>query len=313
MVPIALIGQLASVQHGVVARSQLLARGITGRVVDRLVRDAYLIPVHAGVFAVGYPPATDRARLMAAVLAGGEGSLIGHGCAAFVLGIDGDAKLGWIDVLVERGRCGMRRGIRYHRTRYLPEEDRHEIDAIPVTTVARTLRDSARDAGPWRLRRLFDEADRLGLLERDALAEILDRSKGHRGVRYLRHLLERYPNPAPRTRSPLEHRFFRIWEGTGLPMPEFNVRLCGFEVDCLWRRERLVVELDGYAYHHTGVALDKDEAKDKALAAAGYAVRHFTYQQVMKTPDWVVSEIRLALTLAGRHLPPQRGDFPATG
>lgn len=290
-----LIAQLASTQHGVVARWQLLAGGVSGKTIDHLVAIGHLHVVHLGVYAVGHPAITDSGRCMAAALAGGEGALIGHRSSAIRWGIDRGPAQTWTDVLVPRGRCRRRRGIVFHRTRFLPDEDRSSVDGIPVTSIARTLRDSARSSGPIRLRRLFDEADRLGLLDRADLRQVLDRSAGHCGIRPLYLLLDRFDAPPPRTRSPLEHRFFRIWEAAGLPTPETNVRLCGFEVDCLWRREKVVVELDGQAFHHTGVALELDDMKDGKLEHNGYLVLRFNYRDVFERPDWVVEQVRSAL------------------
>ena len=48
-----------------------------------------------------------------------------------------------------------------------------------------------------------------------------------------------------RTRSPLEDRFVRVPERWGAEEPECNVHLEGYEVDFLWRRVGLAVELDG--------------------------------------------------------------------
>ena len=50
-----------------------------------------------------------------------------------------------------------------------------------------------------------------------------------------------------RTRSPLEDRFVRFNDRYGVEDPECNVHLEGYEVDFLWRRVGLAVELDGLA------------------------------------------------------------------
>jgi hypothetical protein len=41
----------------------------------------------------------------------------------------------------------------------------------------------------------------------------------------------------------------RLLRAAGLPAPQTNVRVGGYEVDFYWPRARLVVELDGWAYH----------------------------------------------------------------
>jgi hypothetical protein len=301
----AIISRLASNQHGVVARRQLLESGLSATVIDRLIREEHLLPIHRGVFAAGFRPTDARAHLLAAALAGGPGALVSRVCAGFVLGVEETLPRGRIDVLVERGRCGSRMGIRFHRTRYLADVDRFEVDGIPVTSLARTLRDCAGVVSPQRLRKLFDEADRLHQLNRDALGEILERSNGHRGVKLLRGLLALHPDPPPLTRSPLEFRFFRLWERTGLKMPEFNAKIRGYEVDCVWRTERLIVELDGRSFHETAMARQRDSAKDSALAAAGYLVRRYTYREVFDRPEWVIDQLRADLrNRGGRHPPP---------
>jgi hypothetical protein len=40
----------------------------------------------------------------------------------------------------------------------------------------------------------------------------------------------------------------------GVPDPEVNVRVGPYLVDFLWRRERLIVETDGYRFHRGAAA-----------------------------------------------------------
>ena len=49
------------------------------------------------------------------------------------------------------------------------------------------------------------------------------------------------------TRSDLERRFLRLLRSNELPLPEVNTRVGPYEVDLLWRAERIIAELDGYA------------------------------------------------------------------
>ena len=59
-----------------------------------------------------------------------------------------------------------------------------------------------------------------------------------------------------RTRSPLEDRFAAgSSDRYGVEDPECNVHLEGYEVDFLWRRVGLAVELDGLAEHGTREAV----------------------------------------------------------
>jgi very-short-patch-repair endonuclease len=75
-----------------------------------------------------------------------------------------------------------------------------------------------------------------------------------------------------------------------------NVELEGYEVDCYWRAARLVVEIDGYAYHGSHGAFLKDRERDADLAAAGIQVLRLTWQQLTNQRDRTL--VQLALVLA---------------
>jgi very-short-patch-repair endonuclease len=71
--------------------------------------------------------------------------------------------------------------------------------------------------------------------------------------------------------------------------------LLGFEVDALWPRQRLVAELDGFAYHRHRAAFERDRARDAALQASGYRVIRFTYRRIVDEPDTVAEQLRALL------------------
>src|SRR2546429_7497750 len=81
------IERIASRQHGVVTRAQLLSAGLSAPGIKRRVRKGLLIAVHRGVYRVGHrAPSTDATHL-AAVLACGEGALLSGRAAAQLLGL----------------------------------------------------------------------------------------------------------------------------------------------------------------------------------------------------------------------------------
>jgi hypothetical protein len=79
------IAVLAGRQHGYVARVQLLKLGLTPKAIRWRVQTGWLIPVYAGVYAVGYVRRSPEARAAAAVLACGEKAVLSHGSAASTL------------------------------------------------------------------------------------------------------------------------------------------------------------------------------------------------------------------------------------
>ena len=72
--------------------------------------------------------------------------------------------------------------------------------------------------------------------------------------------------------------------------------VAGFEVDALWPDQKLIVELDGYAFHGTRAAFESDRMRDAALQIAGYRVLRVTYRRLLEEPGAVVSAILELLT-----------------
>ncbi len=169
-------------------------------------------------------------------------------------------------------------GVWIHRCRLYPE-DRVVRDEIPVTTVARTLFDLAEVDDESRLRRAWEEADRLRLLRLQAVEEVCERGYGRRALRPIRRLLAEAGAPA-RSRSPLEDRFHRFREAHRLPAPVTNVTVLDHEVDALWPRARLVVEMDSWEFHRHRAAFERDRARDTDLLLAGYRTIRLTHRRL---------------------------------
>jgi very-short-patch-repair endonuclease len=74
-----------------------------------------------------------------------------------------------------------------------------------------------------------------------------------------------------------------------------NARVLDYYVDILFRRERLVLEVDGWEAHGTRQAFEDDRKRRNRLQLAGYTVLNFTWRQLIDEPDWVMACIREAL------------------
>lgn len=87
------------------------------------------------------------------------------------------------------------------------------------------------------------------------------------------------------TRSEAESRFLRLVRGTGLPEPEVNVQVHGYEVDFYWPTADVVVEIDGFAYHRSRRSFRADHRRDTQLFSnAGLRVLRFTWEQIVHEP-----------------------------
>ena len=79
-----------------------------------------------------------------------------------------------------------------------------------------------------------------------------------------------------------------------------QVLIAGHRVDALLG-DRLVVQLDGFAYHSTPQDRQRDLAHDRELIARGYTVLRFSYRDVVT--DWASVERTLSTVIAqGLHL-----------
>jgi very-short-patch-repair endonuclease len=124
-----------------------------------------------------------------------------------------------------------------------------------------------------------------------AVQRQMERSRGRRGLKPLTALVAE-ARPVTVTRSELERRFLDVCRQAGLPSPATNVLVAGFEVDAVWFDWRLVVELDGHAYHRTRAAFERDPIRDAALQVAGFGVLRVTYRRLEREPAEVVKTIR---------------------
>jgi very-short-patch-repair endonuclease len=284
----------AARQHGVITRRQLKDCGLGSKGITIRVRKGQLNRIHRGVYAVGHKGLSWHGRWMAAVLACGEGAALSHGSAASLWGllkpIEGSIH---VSIPSTSGRT-IRRGIHIHRCPSLAPPSPTEPspspsyprqaggrrgrllvthrDNIPVTTVPRTIEDLRVSSlvPPRLLRRAIRQAE----------------LKGHRleGIE------------TDRTRSDLEAAFLALFARNRIPTPEVNPRIGHYEVDFLWRAERLIVEADTFTYHRGSVSFEDDHVRDLYLRQRGYAIRRFTDKQLEAEPERVVADIRGALS-----------------
>jgi len=286
---------LAASQHGVVSRAQLRASGIGRRAIDgRLARGA-LHAVHRGVYTVGDPLVSTSGRWLGAVLAVGDGAVLSHRSAAALWDLLPAG--GALDVTAPR-ILRSRPGLIVHYA-VLPEDEVAAERGIPVTTVARTLLDLAAVAKPRWLERAVREAEVRRLGDRPSLDELLARYPHRRGIVAVRTILAERRLGLGVTRSALEDRFLMLIRQAGLAMPELNAALDlrdrWIEVDCLWRDQRLIVELDGRAVHGTSFAFDADRERDRALQAMDWTVIRITWRQLVRHPARVEADLRTLL------------------
>ncbi len=274
------IAALARRQHGYVTREQLLAIGLGRRAIQYRIAAGDLIPVYAGVYAVGHLPVAPEARAHAAVLACGHAAVLSHGSAASLWKY-GTRWTGPYEVTVPSKR--RRPNIRVHRTKALTRRDTTRELGIPVTSPARTVFDmTPRLTSERALRRFVNDARLTHTFHLADLAELLDRHPRHPATKRLMAFLGETGGP---TRSELEDMFVAFARRYGLPQPVINTPMGRREPDILFPEERVIVEIDSWQYHSDRGAFESDRDRDAERLAAGFATVRVTEERLTGSPD----------------------------
>lgn len=260
-----------------------------------------LFQLFPGVYAVGRPQITQNGLWMAGVLCAGEGAALGYRSAAAHWGILRPGLTVEVIRGRSRGRCRARINVdgaetsiplRARRSRSLPERDIAIREGIPVTSVARTLLNLASGLSPSALERAFLEADRLGVLVDEDLIDCASRANGHRGaIKFKQMIMRRIPDLGD-LRSVLEAMFVTLCRDEGIERPETNVLVGTYEVDCIWRSRRLIVELDGYEFHRGLEMFERDAERSNQLRSDGWTVLRFTWRMLTAQPSLVADQVK---------------------
>ena len=293
------ISRLAARQHGVVARSQLLAAGVTDEQIKVRLRNGRLHEVHRGVYLVGHSAPPPLASEQAALLACGEKAFLSHRSAANLWNLLPYPATAPVSVTVPLGRGAGRPRIRIYRAA-LPARDIRIRHRLALTSPPRTVLDLAYLLDEEGLESVVAEAAYRRLASESELRAQVEGNQGKRGLAKLRRVLD-LPGGPKRTRSPAERQMLRLLRSAGITGYEVNTRLHGYEVDLLWRHERLVVEIDGYDAHSGRTAFERDRLKMATLNAGGLSVMPVTGRQIRDDPRGVLLRIERALVAATRR------------
>jgi len=177
----------------------------------------------------------------------------------------------------------------------VPDDERTTRDGIPVTTISRTLLDLAAVVPRHQLLRALNEAEVQGLTDTLSLPDLLRRYPRRPGAPALRAVMALLPAGGIVLRSEMEALFLVFIDERGLPQPEINQEVEGFEVDCVWRRERIALELDSRGFHDNAIAYERDRERDRVLNAADWHPVRVTWRQLTQTPAAVERDLRRML------------------
>ena len=283
---------VAAQQDSLITWDQLRYLGLGPGAIEHRVKRGLLHRLHPGVFCWGTLIESPWMRARAALYAAGRGSIVTHDAACGLIGVRPHPD-GPIDITVIARRVRPT-GIRGHKVTRLARGDVREIRGIPVSSPARALLEIAPHLTARELADAVEQAQVKRLVTKRDLEATIERAGPRPGVRALQALLE---EPAF-TRSWAERRVVALMRAARLPRPQFNTYAEGFEVDALWREQRVVLEFDSYTFHATRAAQERDRRKTAALQRGRYVVLRTTWRELTKESHALVARTAEALAHA---------------
>jgi hypothetical protein len=243
-------------------------------------------------------PITPEQRIRSAVLASAN-TLASHRSAAYLWGVDivGDEPVDLISTVRSSGP--KLDSVVIHRPFDRADLRPVQRKSIPTTNPMRTLLDLgavAPESVPGALEQLLIA----GTVTVAGVTRTLfqHRKPGRAGVGPLRAAIEELPLGAKPPDSVLEPAMAALFERAAIVDWVFHERVGGIELDFGFPKQRVDVEVDGWATHSTRIQFERDRERDAELSALGWLVLRFTWKQVTRKPNWVTS--RVAATLASR-------------
>ncbi|CAN5741659.1 type IV toxin-antitoxin system AbiEi family antitoxin domain-containing protein [soil metagenome] len=304
---------LARPQHGVVALGQLLTGGVTRGTIRGLRNRGRLEALLPRVFRVDAAPMSKRMRCMATVLWAGPGAATSGRTSAELHGLL-DPAAGAIEVIGPVNRTP-RPGIVHHRMP-LGASEVTLIDNIPVLSASRTLLDLCGSIEPVTCEIALDAALREGLVDIDELRILVEMASRRRlrGVQALRELVSVRGIEEALSESELESRVFRLLRGAHYPLPQrqhpVDLNDRRGRVDFFYPEAKLVIEVDGRRWHAGRRPEKRDRRRDHSLVLGGQRVLRFTWEDIVRQPEYFLGVVGDALGLIGAGLE-QRN--PASG
>ena len=284
----ATVRELLAAHDGVITRAEAMSAGLSSSAIGRLRTSGEWRAVATGVYIAGDHAVTDRARMRIACSSVGPGASLG-GLASVWWHRKSDRPPSRPMVIAPRGRQG-----RLVPGAKIVHRDLHDMDVVELHGL-RVV------ALPLALLEAAAVEDSVDVLDRalvrkqvslDDVAGAHQRYPGRRGATAAGRILSAALGGA---RSEAERLLHRLMRRSSIGGWDANVDASGFICDVVFETARVVVEVDGFAFHTDPQAFRRDREKRNALVAAGWTVLHFTWRDLTERPGYVVATIRHAI------------------
>jgi hypothetical protein len=273
----AALAKLASEHCGLIRASDLAAAGINRNVVTDRARIGVLTSVqpHVWLFGKGLPTFEQQCR---AAVWTSDGTLGGLSALVWHNVLRNPHQELQPTIVLERASRPVIRSAKIVRSSEFVRGDRCTHNGLSVTSIPRTLLDSAADLSTDELERVLDDALLAGKTTVSDVSHRLDQARYLPNVRDLRALVkDRIPNHRI-TRSPAEQRIKRVVLALDVPAPKFNYRMRtlngrSVELDLAWPEYRVGLNVDGFRWHGGRIDWKRDLQRDHQIALLGWNVQ----------------------------------------
>ena len=119
------------------------------------------------------------------------------------------------------------------------------------------------------------------------------RHKGRYGSPRARRLLRAADNGA---RSEAERVLHKLLGDAGITGWKANYRVGGYRVDVGFPREKVAIEVDGFAFHSGAKEFQVDRTRQNRIVLLQWQVLRFTWLDLMEYPERVIAVIRSAIS-----------------
>lgn len=304
------IWDLASQQHGLIARRQLRRLGLDSGAIARRVQAGALDPLAPRVFRVAGSPETSYWTFAAGMLEAGDDAVVSHGSAGSIWQVPGFGPSP-VEVMApgRRAKGGSYSLAIVHQPRMLLDWHWIEADGLRVTTPTRTLFDLAglRWVHPKRVERALDRLWAHGRVDHASLTRMLGclAKRGRPGIVLMRALIDargiRYRPPE----SGAEGRFLELAGQWGYRGFERQIDIGDEDrwigrIDFFDAAAGLVVEVDPAPFHSSLLDSERDEQRRSQLTAAGLRVVSVTERDLWHRPDELRRRLREAYSASRR-------------
>ncbi|WNG84841.1 type IV toxin-antitoxin system AbiEi family antitoxin domain-containing protein [Mycobacterium sp. ITM-2016-00316] len=283
-----MLADLLRDHDGVITLAQARRAGLSQDDVDYRVHTGQWRRCSRGVYFADDRQFTENARMRAGVWAYGDQAAASGMAAAWWQQLT-QYPPELVEVTVPRDRrLQQQPGTRLRRRDLDPaevvERDGLRVTALPLTVVEAAVR---RGGGA----KLMDSA-----LQRHVYLPALWKAhlnnKGRHGAPAARRLLRAAEDG---TRSAAERLLATLLRQAGITGWKANHRVAGYKVDYAFPDAKLILEVDGWAFHSDADVFNHDRVRQNALILAGFQVLRFTWLDLTEYPDRVIGQIAHAL------------------